>query len=88
MIVNYYSQYQKSYIGDMYDNKEEAVSDVKDLLKLSPKNQMEEILNEINHNFKNKDLRRTKNINQINFALTIALCINEIMHEKEKELGE
>lgn len=88
LIVDYYSEYQDGYIGDTYNNRDEAISDIKDLLNVSPKGQIEEILDEINHVIKNEDLRKFKNIKQLDHAFAIALCINEVMYDKEKELGE
>lgn len=88
IIVDYYNEYQEGYIGDTYSNRDEAINDIRDLLDVSPKNQIEEILDEINYIIKNKDLRKLINIKQLDHAFTIALCVNEIMHDKEKELGE
>lgn len=87
-IVDYYSKYQKGYIGDVYDNIDEAISDIKDLLNTSPEGQMEEILDEINYLFKNEDLGRPKNMEQLHYACTIAFCLNKIVYEKAIELGE
>ncbi len=86
MIVDYYSDYQEGYIGETYKDREEAIDDISTLLKESPKSQMEEIVEEINHLLLNSDLRKNLNIARFKMAFTIALCTNEVMYDKSKEL--
>ena len=44
LIVDYYNEYQEGYIGDTYSNRDEAINDIKDLLDVSPKNQMMKLI--------------------------------------------
>lgn len=86
MIVDYYSDYQEGYIGDTYKDRKAAIDDISTLLKESPRNQMEEIVAEVNNLLLNSDLRRNSNIARLQMAFTIALCTNEVMYDKSKEL--
>lgn len=86
MIVDYYTDYQEGYIGETYENRKEALGDIKKLLKEYPKSQMEEMVDEIKHLLLNCDLSRNSKIAQLQMAFTISLCINELMYDKNKEL--
>jgi len=86
LIVDYYSYYQDDYIGGTYKNKEEAIGDIKGFLKEFPRNQMQEMLDEVNHLFLNENLHRNSNDRQLRMALTILIRINEVMYDKSKEL--
>lgn len=86
MIVDYYIDYQEGYIGETYKDRKEAIDDISNLLKVSSRSQMEEIVEEVNNLLLNSDLRRNSNIARLQMAFTIALCTNEVMYDNSKEL--
>jgi len=85
-IVDYYDNYYDDYIGKIYKNKEEAFNNVNNLLNCSTRNQVQEMLNEINHLFLNSDLIKGYNKEQLQASLEIALGINELMYDKTREM--
>ncbi len=85
-VCDYFGQYRKNFIGEIYEDKDEAYQDIMRMLKSNPRNLLEEVAQDLYNLVLNKDLNYDDNFNQLYHSLNISRMINEFSFSKNKDV--